>query len=307
MRDEDAIYLEMFRRLKLFGSTNALTFTPYLNITGCFVDYNVLLALYETQCDELEIKTTGTTEDKVNARLNLEINVLGIAKPLAGHFFGISNMELYKQLKCTPAMLSKLRESELLSFTANLLTVCTANPLVLTATNILPAKITALIAANTAFKTIEPEPQTNIKNRTGKIKVKNATRRKIVSLIRNRMTNAMYGLIGVEDALLTDYLNIIKLVTTGIRHNTSSETTVIKSFEFLSATTNARVMDVMLNFPELALTLKCKKDGSFAKEVFPVKTLAISAFAFGYELYNAPHVFTNIDNEVITILLVPLS
>ena len=307
MRDVDAIYMEMFRRLRLFGITNTLTFTQYLSIVGCFVDYNILLTLYESQCDELEIKTIGTTEDKVNARLSLEVNILGIAKPLAGYFFGAKNMELYEQLKCTPAKLTSLRDSELLSFGTNLLTVCAANPTVLTANDITPAKITALTTANTAFKTIGPEPQTNIKNKSGKINIKNATRRKIVSLIRNRMTNAMYGLTGINDAILADYLNIIKLVHTGIRHVKTGEATVIKSFQLLSATTNAVISDGMINIPELAMTIKCRKDGSSAKAVFQIKTFTISAMAFGYEVYTAQLVITDIDYEIIPILMVPLS
>ncbi len=307
MRNEDAIYTEMFRRLKLFGSTNVLTFVTYLNITGCFVDFNVLLALYETQCDELEIKTTGTTKDKTTTRDTLESCVIGIARPLAGYFFEAKNMEIYEQVKCTPAMLTAMRESELISFATNLSIICTANPLALPANNITPAKVTALNDANTAFTNKSPEPQTNIKNKSGKIKTKNATRSKIISLIRNRMTNAMYGLTGVHDTLLADYLNIIKLIHTGIRHAKSGEATVVKTLQLISSTTNAVVMEGMINIAELAMTLKCKKDGSFAKEVFPVKTLAISAFAFGYELYNAPHVFSDVDYEVITIMMVPLS
>ena len=291
----------------LHGNCPNIIAAQFLNIVGCFADFNVLLTLYETQCDELEIKTTGTTEDKVNARLSLEVIILGVAKPLAGHFFGISNMELYEQLKCTPAMLTALRDSELLSFTANLIAICTANPLALTATNILPAKITALTAANTAFRNKSPEPQTNIKNKSSKIKVKNATRRKIVSLIRNRMTNAMYGLKGTNDALLDEYLNIIKLVHTGIRHAISGEATVIKSLQLISATTNAIVKEGMINIPELGMTIKCKKDGSFPKVVLPIKTLAISAMAFDYEVYNAPKVISDVDYEVITIMMVPLS
>ncbi len=307
MRDVDAIYIEMFRRLRLFGATNALTFVTYLNITGCFVDYNVLLSLYETQCNELELKTTGTTEDKGNARETLEQIILGIAKPLAGYFFEAKNMEVYEQVICTPTMLIRLRESELRSFATNLLTICAANPLALPANNITPAKITALTAANTAFGNIEPEPQTNIKNKTGKIKVKNATRKKIVSLIRNRMTNAMYSLTGIEDALIADYLNIIKLVHTGIRHTKSSEATVLKSFKLISATTNAAISDAMINVPELAMTIKCRKDGTSAKAVFPIKTLALSAMAFGYDVYNAPQVISDVDYEVITIMMVPLN
>ena len=96
MRDDDAIYMEMFRRLKLFGNTNSTTFVSNPEITDCFTDYNVLLTLYETECDELEVKTTGTTVDKVNTREQLEIIVLGIAKPLAGHFFKAKNMEVYE-------------------------------------------------------------------------------------------------------------------------------------------------------------------------------------------------------------------
>ncbi|MEI6820456.1 MAG: hypothetical protein WCL51_00850 [Bacteroidota bacterium] len=307
MRDEDAIYIEMFRRLRLFGTTNASIFVTFLNISGCFVDYNALLTIYEAQCDELELTTIGTTEDKGAMRETLELDILGIARPLAGYFFEAKNMEVYEKVKCTPSMLSKLRAPELLSFATNLLTICTDNPLVLPANNITPAKVTALADANTAYKAIGPEPQTNIKNKTGKIKVKKATRQKIVSLIRNRMTNAMYGLIGINDAILADYLNIIKLVHTGIRHIKTGEATVIKTFQLLSSTTNAAISDGMINIPELAMTIKCRKDGSSAKAVFPIKTFTISAMAFGYEVYTAQIVITDIDYEIITIMMVPVS
>ena len=307
MRDEDAIYMEMFRRLRLFGITNTLTFTQFLGIVGCFTDYNALLTIYEGQCDALELKTIGTTEDKGTLRETLEKDILGIARPLAGHFFEAKNMEDYEKVKCTPSMLSKMRDSELLSFGTNLLTICSENPTALTDNNITPAIITALTKANTAFKTIGPGPQTNIKNKSGKIKVKNVTRRKIISLIRNRMTNAMYGLIGVNDAILDDYLNIIKLVHTGIRHIKTGEATVIKSFQVLSSTTNAKISNVMINVPELDMTIKCKKDGSSAKAVFPIKTLTLQAMTFGYEVYTAQVVITDIDYEIITIMMVPIS
>ncbi|MEI6822951.1 MAG: hypothetical protein WCL51_13540 [Bacteroidota bacterium] len=307
MRDVDAIYMEMFRRLRLFGVTNTLTFTQFLSIVGCFADFDALLTVYEGQCDELELKTIGTTEDKGAIRETLELSIVGIARPLAGHFFEAKNMEVYEKLKCTHAMLSSMRDSELLSFGKNLITICTENPLALTATNITPAKVTALSDANTAFKTIGPEPQTNIKNKSGKIKVKNATRKKLVSLIRIRMTNAMYGLTGINDAILADFLNIIKLVHTGIRHIKTGETTVVKSFQLLSSTTNATISDGMINVPELEMTIKCRKDGSSANAVLPIKTFTISAMAFGYEVYSAQVVITDIDYEIITIIMVPVS
>ena len=307
MRDVDAIYMEMFRRLRLFGITNTLTFTQFLSIVGCFADYDALLTVYEAQCDELELKTIGTTEDKGAIRETLELSIIGIARPLAGHFFEAKNMELYEQLKCTHAMLTSMRAPVLISFATNLLTICAANPLALPANNITPAKITALTVANLAFKTIGPEPQTNIKNKTGKIKVKNATRKKIVSLIRIRMTNAMYGLTGIDDAILADFLNIIKLVHTGIRHIKTGEATVVKSFQLLSSTTNAAISDGMINIPELEMTIKCRKDGTSANAVLPIKTFAISAMAFGYEVYTAQVVITKIDYEIITIMMVPVS
>ena len=307
MRDEDAIYTEMFRRLKLYGSTNSTIFATNPEITECFVDFNAMLTLYEKECDELEVKTTGTTEDKVNTREQLEIIVLGIAKPLAGHFFKAKNMEVYEQVKCSPSMLSTIRESELISFATNLVSTCTANPLALTANKITPDRLIALTTIIAGFKTIEPEPQTNIKNKSGKIKVKDATRRKIVSLIRNRLTNAMYGYIGTEDALLADYLNIIKLVHTGIRHVKTGEITVLKSFKVISATTNAAVSNVTLTVAELELTIKCRKDGTCANAAFPIKTFTIQAYAYGYEVYNGQQVMTDIDYEIITIMMVPVS
>ncbi|MEI6823366.1 MAG: hypothetical protein WCL51_15655 [Bacteroidota bacterium] len=307
MRDVDAIYMEMFRRLRLFGVTNTLTFTQFLSIVGCFADYDTLLTVYEAQCDELELKTIGTTEDKGAMRETLELSIVGIARPLAGYFFEAKNMEVYEQLKCTHAMLTSMRAPVLISFATNLLTICAANPLALPANNITPAKITALTAANLAFKTIGPEPQTNIKNKTGKIKVKNATRKKLVSLIRIRMTNAMYGLTGINDAILADFLNIIKLVHTGIRHTKTGEATVVKSFQLLSSTTNAAISDGMINVPELDMTIKCRKDGSSANAVFPIKTFTISAMAFGYEVYTGQVVITDVDYEIITIMMVPVS
>lgn len=306
MTDDDVIYGEMFDEIDLFADDNATVLVGQTDVLKYLGETKLLNIQYKLIGNKQTLKITGTAKDKAAASETLRTLILNVSRPLAGHFFDNGQMELFDQVKCDPSSLKNLRASELISRTENLLTICTDNPLALTACNILPAKIAEIATAKETFAGLSILPHDKIKARVDFGKQLKVVRNKILSIIKNKLTNAMYAFAGKNDQLLTRYLNIIKLVHTGVRHDQPAIPTTFKSFQLYSATTNEKLNHGMLQVFEMPKSYNSRIDGSVRNVIVPLGTCTIQVMAFGFVNYSVQHVITNDNQDVIAIYLTPV-
>ncbi len=307
MTDDDIIYGELFDEIDLFADENATVLTGHTDILKYLGEIRIQNVQYKLIGNKQTKIITGTAKEKAAASLTLRTLILNVSRPLAGHFYDKGLMELHDQMKCDPSLLKNLRAGELLSRTENLLTVCTDNPLALTACNILPAKIAEIVTAKETFAGLSILPHDKIKARVDYGKQLKVIRNKILSIIKNKLTNAMYAYAGVNEELLTRYLNIIKLVHTGVRHNEPTVPTTFKSFQLYSATTNEKILHGMFQVFEMPKSINSRIDGSFRNIVVPLGTCTIQVMAFGFVMYSVQHVITDDNQDVIAIYLTPVT
>ena len=306
MDDQDLIYGEMFDALDLFAVTYASELTGRTDILKYFAETKAQNVLYKSIGNKQSTPITGSAKEKAASRDSFETKTLNISRPLAGHFFDNGKLELFDQVTCKPAMLKNLRAGELVSRGENLLIICAANPQALTACNILPIQITEYTAAKVLFASLNIIPHDKIKTRAGYRKELKKIRKTILGIIENKLTNAMYAFEGVNDVLLSAYLNVIKLVHTGVRHNQPTIPTTVKSFQMYSLTTNEKILRGVLQVLEMPKTNYSRVDGSYRGLLIPLGSCTIQVMAFGFEVYSKVHVITNDNEDVIEIRMTPI-
>lgn len=252
--------------------------------TGLSSRVSAIAAQYAIQL----INITGIAEDKLTVRKNLERQMFVVGNAICNYADSINNKELYNKGYMTKTMLSDMEQDGLTGKCTDL--IFDANSVIanLAPNGVLPATITALSAALTAFSAIKKNPQNAIDRRKEATEKIAALLPEALDFVERRLDTAMVSLEATQEAFCGTYQNARAI-------NSSPTTTISLTTSCVDSVTQEPIEGVRLT---VLSNNEERKSPASGVNIFKNLPEGNDKMQLDHPLYNAQVVdFTLVNNQ----------